>query len=84
MINNEDLDLLFYVHQAGYMRSKQNYVPKKINIITEKPMATNWNDALSMVKACDDENVRLFVVKQTGLIQPCNFLKRALTENRIW
>jgi hypothetical protein len=28
------------------------------------PMATRWNDALSMVRACDEAHVQLFVVKQ--------------------
>ena len=35
-----------------------------ISIITEKPMATRWNDGLRMVKECDENNVKLFVVKQ--------------------
>lgn len=35
-----------------------------IDVMTEKPMATRWQDGLAMVKACDDAGVRLFVVKQ--------------------
>ena len=35
-----------------------------IDVMTEKPMATRWNDGLAMVRACDEAGVRLFVVKQ--------------------
>src|SRR3990167_5599304 len=34
------------------------------HIITEKPMATRWQDGLRMVKASDKAGVSLFVVKQ--------------------
>ena len=57
MINNEDLDLvILYDTKRATCGANRIMCKKKINIITEKPMATNWNDALSMVKACDDEN----------------------------
>ena len=82
MINNEDLDLVILCTPSGLHAEQTELCAKKINIITEKPMATNWNDALSMVKACDDENVRLFVVKQNRFNPTLQLLKRALTENR--
>src|SRR5713101_5427947 len=34
------------------------------HIMTEKPMATRWEDGKRMVRACDEAGVRLFVVKQ--------------------
>lgn len=52
------------------------------NIITEKPMATRWSDGLRMVKACDDANVQLFVVKQNRLNPTLQLLKRAIEEKR--
>ncbi|MFM8395425.1 MAG: Gfo/Idh/MocA family protein, partial [Acidobacteriota bacterium] len=36
----------------------------RVNVMTEKPMATRWKDGVRMVKACDENKVRLFVVKQ--------------------
>ena len=31
-----------------------------INVMTEKPMATRWQDGVNMVKACDKAGVRLW------------------------
>jgi UDP-N-acetyl-2-amino-2-deoxyglucuronate dehydrogenase len=52
------------------------------HVITEKPMATRWHDGLSMVKACDDANVRLFVVKQNRRNATLQLLKRAVEQGR--
>ena len=35
-----------------------------VHVVSEKPMATRYNDGLRMVQACDEAGVRLFVVKQ--------------------
>ena len=53
-----------------------------VNVITEKPMATKWQDGISMVKACDDANVSLFVVKQNRHNETLKLLKRAVNEKR--
>jgi UDP-N-acetyl-2-amino-2-deoxyglucuronate dehydrogenase len=55
---------------------------KGVHVITEKPMATRWNDGLRMVKACDEANVRLFVVKQNRRNSTLQLLKRAVSEKR--
>lgn len=52
------------------------------NVLTEKPMATRWHDGLRMVKACDDANVRLFVVKQNRRNATLQLLKRAVELGR--
>jgi len=52
------------------------------HIVTEKPMATRWHDGLRMVKACDDANVRLFVVKQNRRNATLQLLKRAVEQGR--
>lgn len=52
------------------------------NVMTEKPMATRWNDALKMVAACDAANRRLFVVKQNRRNKTLQLLKRAIQEKR--
>lgn len=54
----------------------------KRHVVTEKPMATKWQDGLRMVKSCDDANVHLFVVKQNRHNPTLQLLKNALTENR--
>ncbi len=52
------------------------------HVMTEKPMATRWQDGLRMVKACDEANVRLFVVKQNRLNATLQLLKRAVEQKR--
>jgi UDP-N-acetyl-2-amino-2-deoxyglucuronate dehydrogenase len=53
-----------------------------VHVITEKPMATRWQDGQRMVKACDDARVRLFVVKQNRRNSTLQLLKRAIDEKR--
>ncbi len=52
------------------------------HVITEKPMATRWQDGKRMVAACDEAGVRLFVVKQNRRNATLQLLKRAVDENR--
>jgi UDP-N-acetyl-2-amino-2-deoxyglucuronate dehydrogenase len=52
------------------------------HVITEKPMATKWSDGLRMVKACEDANVRLFVVKQNRHNATLQLLKKAIEQGR--
>lgn len=55
---------------------------KKINVLSEKPMATRLSDADALIKACDDNNVKLFVVKQNRLNPTVKLLKKAIDQNR--
>ena len=52
------------------------------HVITEKPMATRWHDGQRMVKACDDANVRLFVVKQNRRNATLQLLKKVVEQGR--
>jgi UDP-N-acetyl-2-amino-2-deoxyglucuronate dehydrogenase len=52
------------------------------HVITEKPMATRWQDAQRMVAACDSAGVRLLVVKQNRRNATLQLLKRAFDQNR--
>lgn len=52
------------------------------HVITEKPMATRWEDGKRLVKACDDSGVRLFVVKQNRCNSTLQLLKRAVEKKR--
>lgn len=53
-----------------------------VNVITEKPMATRWQEGLRMVRDCDEAGVRLFVVKQNRRNTTLQLLKRAVEEKR--
>jgi UDP-N-acetyl-2-amino-2-deoxyglucuronate dehydrogenase len=52
------------------------------HVITEKPMATRWQDGKRMVSACDAAGVRLFVVKQNRRNATLQLLKRAMEAGR--
>ena len=52
------------------------------HVMTEKPMATRWQDGLAMVRACDAADVRLFVVKQNRRNRTLQMLKQAIEGRR--
>jgi len=52
------------------------------HVITEKPMATRWQDGLKMVEACDTVGARLFVVKQNRHNPTLQLLKQAINQGR--
>lgn len=52
------------------------------HVITEKPMATRWQDGKRMLAACDAAGVRMFVVKQNRRNPTLQLLKRAITKKR--
>ena len=52
------------------------------NIMVEKPMALTLEDADSMIEACDNYGIRLFVVKQNRFNVPVVQLRKALEQGR--
>jgi len=52
------------------------------HILTEKPMATRWEDGKAMVAAADEAGVRLFVVKQNRRNATLQLLKSAVEKKR--
>jgi len=52
------------------------------HVLSEKPMATKWQDGVEMVRACDTAGVRLFVVKQNRKNATLQLLKRAVEQRR--
>ena len=83
MLKSEELDVVALCTPSG-VHSEQavmaaNY---KVNVMTEKPMATRWQDGVRMVKACDDAGVQLFVVKQNRRNTTLQLLKRVIEEKR--
>lgn len=83
MLKAEDLDLVALCTPSGTHPDQAVLAAKyKVNVMTEKPMATRWQDGVRMVKACDEAGVRLFVVKQNRRNTTLQLLKRAVTEKR--
>lgn len=52
------------------------------HVVCEKPMAITLASADDLVNACDDAEVKLFVVKQNRLNPPVQLLKRAMDKGR--
>jgi UDP-N-acetyl-2-amino-2-deoxyglucuronate dehydrogenase len=83
MLKKEDLDLTVICTPSGVHADQTELCARHgVNVMTEKPMATRWNDGVSMVKVCDKAGVRLFVVKQNRSNSTLQLLKRAVKENR--
>ena len=83
MLKSEKLDLVALCTPSGIHPDQAVMAAKfGVNVMTEKPMATRWQDGVRMVKACDEAGVRLFVVKQNRRNTTLQLLKRAVTEKR--
>ncbi len=52
------------------------------HVVSEKPMATRWDDGKRLVQACDRAGVHLFVVKQNRRNATTQLLKHALEKRR--
>ena len=53
-----------------------------INVCSEKPMATKWEDAKEMIKECKSRNIKLFVVKQNRFNKTIKLLKKQIDAKR--
>lgn len=83
MLRNEQIDIVALCTPSGIHPEQTIMAAKhRVNVMTEKPMATRWRDGVRMVKACDEAGVRLFVVKQNRRNTTLQLLKRALEEKR--
>ena len=83
MLNSISVDLLSICTPSG-LHPEQTMLAARYgcHVITEKPMATLWQDGLEMVKACHKNDVFLFVVKQNRWNKTIQHLKSALTNGR--
>ena len=52
------------------------------HVLSEKPMATRFEDGQAMVRACRDAGVKLFVVKQNRLNATVQLVKKAVQAGR--
>jgi UDP-N-acetyl-2-amino-2-deoxyglucuronate dehydrogenase len=83
MLANSDADIVALTTPSGlHPEQTISVAATGRHVMTEKPMATRWHDGLRMVKACDDANVRLFVVKQNRRNATLQLLKRAIQQER--
>jgi UDP-N-acetyl-2-amino-2-deoxyglucuronate dehydrogenase len=83
LLQNTTADLVVLTSPSGLHPQQTVDIAKAgKHVMTEKPMATRWQDGLRMVKACDDAGVRLFVVKQNRRNATLQLLKQAVEQGR--
>lgn len=83
LLDSEKLDVVALCTPSGLHAEQAELAARYgVHVITEKPMATRWQDGINMVKACDKAGVHLFVVKQNRQNATLQLLKRAIEEKR--
>ncbi len=81
MMKNEDIDLVSVLtHSGSHANIVIELAKYKKDIIVEKPIALTMNDALKMIRACDENGIRLFVVKQNRYNLPIKMLKEEISK----
>ena len=83
MLHSTNADLVALCTPSGMHSMQATKVAKSgRHVLTEKPMATSWQDGLKMVRECEQAGVHLFVVKQNRLNATLQLLKRAIEQHR--
>ena len=83
MLRDCDCDMVVLCTPSGlHARQAVAAARHRKHVMSEKPMATRWKDGLQMVEACDEAQVRLFIVKQNRRNATIQLLKRAVDEKR--
>lgn len=83
LLENSDADAVILTTPSGLHPSQAiKSFAKGFHVISEKPMATRMEDGIAMVKAADEANRRLFVVKQNRRNATLRLLKEAIESGR--
>lgn len=83
MLIDEKLDAVLICTPSGmHPEMGIKAAEKGIHVITEKPMGISLTDADELVKACDANQVQLFVVKQNRLNPAIQLLRKAINKGR--
>jgi UDP-N-acetyl-2-amino-2-deoxyglucuronate dehydrogenase len=84
MLRSHSVDVVTVLTPSGWHASHTIDIVKnyRTHIVCEKPMALQLEDADEMIRVCDENKVRLFIVKQNRYNLPVLRLRRALEEGR--
>ncbi len=83
MMSTTEIDIVSVLTESGNHSAHVNNLAKYgKHVIVEKPMALTLADADSMIRSCDENNIRLFVVKQNRFNLPVQAVRHALDEGR--
>ena len=83
MISGSEADIVVLTTPSGLHPEQTIQLAKAgRHVMTEKPMATCWQDGKRMVQACEEAAVHLFVVKQNRYNTTMQILKKAIEQGR--
>jgi UDP-N-acetyl-2-amino-2-deoxyglucuronate dehydrogenase len=83
MMEQESIDVVVVLTPSGlHARHVINLAKYGKHIMVEKPMALTIDDADAMITACDENNCKLFVIKQNRFNVPVVKLREALVDGR--
>lgn len=83
MLETEDIDVVNILTPSGnHAEIAIEVSAYQKHVVVEKPMALTLDDADRMIRACDENGVKLFVVKQNRYNLPVLKLRQALEAGR--
>ncbi len=83
LAEKESIDVFVVLTPSGlHAESVVALAPYKKHIVVEKPLALTLDDADEMIRLCDQNGIKLFVVKQNRFNVPVLKLREALTAGR--
>lgn len=83
LLSDSDADVIVLATPSGlHARQAIEAAEAGRHVVTEKPMATRWEDGRHMVQAFDRAGQRLFVVKQNRTNATLQLLKRTVDKRR--
>jgi len=83
LLAGSDADIVVLATPSGlHSRQAIRVAQAGRHVLSEKPMATKWDEGVQMVRACRDAGVKLFVVKQNRLNATLQLVKRAVGQGR--
>jgi UDP-N-acetyl-2-amino-2-deoxyglucuronate dehydrogenase len=83
LLKESDADVVVLCTPSGLHPDQAVAAAKAgFHVMSEKPMATSWSDGKRMVQVFDEEQLRLFIVKQNRRNATLQLLKRACREGR--
>ena len=83
LLAGSDADIVVLATPSGlHPRQAMRVAQSGRHVLTEKPMATKWDEGMQMVRVCREAGVKLFVVKQNRLNPTLQLLKSAVDSGR--
>jgi predicted dehydrogenase len=83
MAKTPSIDVVVVLTPSGlHAKNVLELAPYKKHIVVEKPMALTLDSADAMIRACDENGIKLFVVKQNRFNVPVQKLREARANGR--